>query len=99
MSGWCCGAGGWAMALGLILLTALIVGAITLIRALRWRGGGNRGQESPGEGTRYGRPRSGHREAISISRSSRSVEGAPPRGFRPQGLKVTKSADLLTLFA
>lgn len=48
MSGWCCGAGAWAMALGLILLTALIVGAITLIRALRWRGGGNRGQGSPG---------------------------------------------------
>lgn len=50
MSGWCCGAGGWAIFVWILLLAALVIEAVLLIRVLWERGAGSGEPGSPAAG-------------------------------------------------
>ncbi len=47
MPSWCCGGGIWIMTLWIVLLVAIVTGAILLVRGLWNRGGPDDGQSAP----------------------------------------------------
>lgn len=51
MSGWCCGAGGWAISVWILVLAILGTGAALLIRSLRGGTGGSGKAGAPTEGS------------------------------------------------